>query len=222
MKRVDLNVDIGEGFPFDAELLLFATSANICCGVHAGDWDLTKETIGLALDAGARIGMHPGYPDRSSMGRAPLRFELAEEYEASLEAQCKRFFDFVPAAYFKPHGAFYNDSADHGHPSWPMLQRLVREYRIPAMGLPGTAHEGLRPAFYAEGFADRAYTADGRLVSRSQPGAVLDSPAEVRAQAVRLARSVDTICIHGDTPDCLAFAEQVFAALVDAGYEVGS
>lgn len=222
MKRIDLNVDVGEGFDFDADLLLFATSANICCGAHAGSWDLTQETIGLALDAHVRIGMHPGYPDRASMGRAPFDPVQAEAYAASVDRQVEQFFNFVPAAYMKPHGAFYNESADAGHPAWRIAHEAAMRFQLPILGLPGTAHERLSPLFIAEGFVDRGYDASGRLLPRSAPGAVLQSLAEIRVQALRLAPLVDSLCLHGDTPGCVEIAEFVVKVLTEAGYEVGA
>lgn len=221
MKGIDLNVDIGEGFDFDADLLLYASSANICCGVHAGSWAKTQETIGLALDSGVRIGMHPGYPDRDSMGRLPLPVGRKREYRDSILKQAETFFNFVPPAYIKPHGAFYTESQVEGTPAFEILFELVKEFGLPVMGLRGTAHEKL-PEMIAEGFADRAYTPQGTLVNRGEPGALIASLSEVREQALSLAHRVESICIHGDTPYCVELAEAVYSALLDSGFEVTS
>jgi UPF0271 protein len=220
VKSIDLNVDIGEGFAFDSDLLLFATSANICCGVHAGSWELTQETIGLALDMGARIGMHPGYEDRAAMGRTSMSPAEFGKQAAAIAAQIEQFFNFVPAAYLKPHGALYHDSMDGAHPSWAVLESSLIRFQMPILGFPGTAHERLGIAFESEGFADRAYTKEGRLRPRSESGAVLCEPEDVRCQVLRIAPNVDSICLHGDTPDCLNFAELVFKTLSDAQYTI--
>jgi len=225
LKRVDLNVDIGEGFPYDADLLHFATSANVCAGEHSGSWDLTMATIQRCLEAGVRIGMHPGYPDRAGMGRVSLPDGLEDAYAESVARQVERFYFFVPAAYLKPHGALYNDAAGDGA-AGPAARRMIegacRRFRLPLMGLPGTPMEGIAAAgFIREGFADRAYRPDGRLVPRSEAGAVLSSEVEVKRQTLALAERVDSICLHGDTPGCVGFAERVYATLVDAGFEVG-
>lgn len=217
-------MDIGEGFAFDADLLKLATSANVCCGEYAGSWETTQETIGRCLDAGVRIGMHPGYPDREHMGRRTLHPIDAAEWGESVAAQVERFFFFVPAAYLKPHGALYNDAVN-----LPVAQAIAegacRRFRLPLMGLPGTAHERIAQSagvpFIREGFADRAYRPEGTLVPRSEPGAVLHDHKTIREQVLRLADRVDSICLHGDTPGCVEFAELVFGTLVDAGYEVG-
>ncbi len=217
--RRDLNVDIGEGFPHDAALLEFATSANVCCGVHAGSWDLTLETIELCRSRGTRIGVHPGYPNREVMGRVHPDLPPAE-IEASLRDQVLRFTKACSPAYIKPHGAWYNELLEPvgGFEARRIAQEIALEYELPLMVLPAVP---LGVAMIREGFADRAYEPDGSLRKRSLPGAVLHDPADVAYQVRRLAKTVDSICLHGDTPDALMFAELVTKTLRDAGYEVG-
>lgn len=225
MPRIDLNVDIGEGFANDEALLEFATSANVCCGEHAGSWDLTLLTIDLCRRKGIRIGMHPGYADREGMGRRSPGASEVPGLRRSLLGQAHEFMQAYPAAYVKPHGAWYNQIMDRAtlgrfDPASPLVA-IVKVHRIPAMVLP--IFGGLpKKWIIREGFADRAYQPDGRLVPRSEPGAVLCEAGQVREQVLRIAPIVDSICLHGDTPDCLSFAELVFKTLVDAGYEVGA
>jgi UPF0271 protein len=127
-------------------------------------------------------------------------------------------------AYIKPHGAFYNESA---HPSeWcGVLMELLARFELPLMGLPGTEHERVARSagveFIREGFADRAYQPSGRLIPRSQAGAMLTDPDEVRHQIRWLTSKVDSICVHGDEPDSVRVAKLVREVLEDAGYEVG-
>lgn len=220
MRRIDLNVDIGEGFPNDAALLEFATSANVCCGAHAGSWELTLATIDLCLTRGVRVGAHPGYPNREAMGRVHPALTPGE-IEASLRTQLIGFVSACWPAYLKPHGAWYNEllSPVGGFEALGVANALARELDLPLMVLPIVETRGAK---IREGFADRAYEPDGSLRPRSSPGAVLEDPAEVRAQVLRLAESVDSICLHGDTPDALAFAELVTKTLRDAAYEVGA
>lgn len=250
MKSIDLNVDIGEGFAHDSELLSFATSANVCCGIHAGSPELTAFTVDLCRAKGIRVGAHPGYPDRPSMGRRPIDVEHQRAWLDSVLMQIKEFCTLYPTAYIKPHGAFYNDTAQpiqagwdglpnhptasspyeaQGHalsltPGTGMLIMALRIAKVKLMGLPGTMHEPIAAragvSFLREGFADRLYRPDGTLTPRSEPGAVLDSAEHVGAQVLRLAPEVDSICLHGDTPDCLDFAELIYKTLLDAGYEV--
>lgn len=236
MKKVDLNVDIGEGFPYDRELLQFATSANVCCGEHAGNWELTQATVELCHLKGTRLGMHPGFPDRESMGRHVPK-QLPSEWADSLTMQFARFVEQFTAAYIKPHGAWYQILSDANVVPTSMrdaqltgycsgiLFGMVAEASLAAMLLPSSsAFKAMKTggtSVIAEGFADRAYRPDGTLVPRSEPGAVLEDPDQIKAQVLRLAKEVDSICLHGDTPNCLEFAEMVTKTLLDHGYEVG-
>lgn len=251
-RKIDLNVDIGEGFGFDAELLRYASSANVCCGVHAGSRELTLETINLCQRSRVRVGVHPGYPDRATMGRAPLPVAEQRIYLKSIFDQVREFLNLARPAYLKPHGGFYNDTAQVLPPDWEQVHRrtatvsqyeaggvflaefpgmqslmmLLRINKLPLLGLDGTAHRAIatraRQNFIREGFADRRYTANGTLVPRSLPGAVITSTDEIREQVLRLAPHVDSICLHGDTPDCLEFCELITKTLLDAGYGVGA
>jgi UPF0271 protein len=218
--QIDLNIDIGEGFEFDEQLLVFASSANICCGAHAGSWELTQHTIGKAIDAGVRIGIHPGYPDRDTMGRKSVPHDDLERAFDSLRHQVELFFNFVPAAYLKPHGAFYGDSQNMSHPAFELLQELCRTYQLPLLGYPRTAHESASAIFIVEGFADRKLDTNGNLVPRTIKGAVLSDSTEIALQAVELADAVDSICLHGDNLGCVEHAAEVVRALLESGYEV--
>jgi UPF0271 protein len=227
MKRIDLNVDIGEGFPFDEQLLEIATSANVCCGEHAGDWGLTVRTMNLCVARAVRLGIHPGYPDRPTMGRKGIPEDpfVSEKWAWSVQDQVMRFRSDAQAAYIKPHGGFYNDSAaDADGIAGLALQSVLSITGYPLMGLPGTGHAviAIRAGvpMIREGFADRAYETDGTLVPRDRAGAVLADPEAIQKQALKLAESVDSICLHGDNPDCVSFAQSVRTALEVAGFEV--
>ncbi len=251
-KTIDLNVDIGEGYPFDRDLLRFASSANICCGVHAGSAELTAATVDLCRRERVRVGAHPGYPDRQSMGRRPIEEGQEREYLSSVFDQVKSFVALAQPAYLKPHGAFYNDTAvvlpenwqfkmrtpnavspyDMGglflaqYPGIQSLSMILRVYKLRLMGLPSTAHvqaaERGGQSLIEEGFADRAYTEQGTLVPRGEEGAVHHDPKLIREQVLRLAPVVESICLHGDTPHCVKFAELVYKTLIDGGYGIGS
>ena len=249
-RPIDLNVDIGEGFAFDRELLNFATSANVCCGAHAGDFEHTKETVALCREKRIRVGIHPGYPDRESMGRLPITPDTERTFLASIFEQVQRFPREYPPSYLKPHGGFYNDTAivlpsnwemgikGNRYPSryeaggaylaqYPGIQSLImllRVQKLPLLGLPGTAHAQAAgragQKFAREGFADRAYRADGTLVPRSEPNAIHTNSDQIREQVIQLAPNVDSICLHGDGDHCLEFAELVYRTLTDQGFEV--
>ena len=250
-RMIDLNVDIGEGFPHDVELLKVATSANVCCGVHAGDEKLTAEAVARCRQHEVRIGAHPGYPDRNTMGRGPMGAGQVREYLGSLFSQVEWFVNSFGAAYLKPHGAFYNETAlvlpadwetsmrrqplatryENGglflaeHPGMQSLMMMLRINKLPLMGLERTAHKILAERagqrLFREGFADRAYLPDGTLMPRSEPGSVLTDEVSVRAQVEFLAPFVDSICLHGDGEHCVEFAHLVKDELLSLGYEVG-
>ncbi|MGE0001357.1 MAG: 5-oxoprolinase subunit PxpA [Fimbriimonadaceae bacterium] len=221
MRRIDLNVDLGEGCPNDDALLALASSANVCAGAHAGSPARTHKTIALAQSLGVTIGAHPGFPDPGQMGRSPWPLVRLEEAEASLNDQLDSMIGF--ARYLKPHGAFYNQSASEA--AWSeLLARLASRGGFPLYGLPGTLHERAAERadvrFVPEGFAERGYLVDGRLVPRGEAGATIETPQAAARQAVSLAARVETICVHGDRPDSVAVLHAVREAVIEAGYEV--
>jgi UPF0271 protein len=229
--RVDLNADLGESWDGwrsgdDRLLLDVMTSANVCCGAYAGDDDLMRVTCEAAVERGVAIGAQVGYPDREGFGRVFVdmtpadltrevvrQVELLDEIAASVGAT---------VTYVKPHGALYNAIVDHDAQARAVVDGMLSLDRpLPLLGLPGSRVLDLADAAglptVREGFADRAYTSDGRLVPRSEPGAVLHAPSEVAAQAVSLLGRVDSICVHSDSPGALELARAVRRALTDAG-----
>ena len=183
------------------------------------------------------------------MGRDPIPPGEQKRYLDSVYVQMQWMNAVHRADYLKPHGAFYNDTAvvlpegwrtqndaptPYGqegiflaqHPGVQFLMMLLRVYKLPLMGLDRTAHAEIArrasKGFLREGFADRVVRDDGTLMPRDRPGAVLTDPERVAAQALRIAPNVDSICLHGDGPDALVFAERVRRTLEDAGYEIGA
>lgn len=211
MKRIDLNVDIGEGFAYDEVLMRFASSVNVCDGHYAGHRELTEATYHRARAKGLRVGLHPGFPDRASMGRAlpgNVRPSLLDHVPPLLEAFA---WDYV-----KPHGALYNSLTEET-PDAALVQ-AISAWGKPLMLLAGF-DLGL-PQVIREGFADRAYLPDGRLMPRTSPGAVLTEAQEVALQVLEIAPRVDSICLHGDGEHALEFAELVTKTLFEAGYTI--
>lgn len=226
---IDLNADLGEGGSYDAELLAVVSSCNIACGGHAGDRTSMAATVAAALANGVAIGAHPSYPDAEGFGRRSrylggdaLRLSLIEQIE-SLRTIVEE--QGAAVSHVKPHGALYHDVvSDHD------LAELVVGAVIKAapganvVGMSGSelqtvaANHSLR--FIAEAFIDRAYRDDGRLVPRSEAGAVHESLEIIVGQAVSLSSSADTLCIHGDTPGCVAAARAVRDALEKQGVEI--
>ena len=243
MASIDLNADLGEGDPYDAELLSIVSSCNIACGGHAGDEESMKTTIELALDNGVAIGAHPSYPDREGFGRRS-GFMAASVLAEPLREQLRNFNDVAAGlgavvSHVKPHGALYNDAAND-----EALAEVVAETvadmpgHCALVGQPSSALERAAQAqgilFIAEAFVDRAYLADGRLVPRSESGAVYDDPEAMAAQAIALAVTqrvtsidaqsievrADTLCIHGDTPNAPDAARAVRDALEARGVTI--
>lgn len=244
MSRLLLNCDIGESFGawrmgLDAEVMPFIDCANIACGFHASDPVTMRRTVALAVAHGVRIGAHPAYPDlvgfgRRSMACSPEEVENMLLYQiGALDGICRAESSRV--SYVKPHGALYNDMMRN-----PDLLRAVMhaiaayDRQLPLMLMStrdntvaeSLAREiGITPWF--EVFADRAYDSAGRLVSRTQPGAVHHDAETITAQALALARGeplvasdgsplplrADTLCVHGDNAGSVAAVQRIRDAL---------
>lgn len=229
MPTIDLNADLGEGDPYDAELLKIVSSCNIACGGHAGDEVSMRVTIASAIANGVAIGAHPSYPDRDGFGRRggylagdELRTSLIRQIRALIAVAAK--LGATPA-HVKPHGALYNDAVNNRELA-DVIANAVFE-TMPGAALVGLPNSELQNAaehgalkFVAEGFVDRAYRGDGQLVPRSVPGAVHDSLELVLPQAVSLVGKVDTLCIHGDTPGAADVAKAVREELEKLGVTI--
>ncbi|HEY7009168.1 MAG TPA: 5-oxoprolinase subunit PxpA [Jatrophihabitantaceae bacterium] len=236
--RIDLNADLGEGFGAwtlgdDDALLDVITSANVACGFHAGDPRTMQRVCARAHTRGVAIGAQVGYRDLAGFGRR--RIDVApDDLSADVLYQLGALDAFARVAgtrvrYVKPHGALYNTAADDEAQAGAVAGAVARyDAGLPLLGLPSSALESAaRRAgipFVAEAFADRAYTPDGRLVPRTEPGAVHSDEATVVAQAVRFATEghAASVCLHGDTPGAVALARAVRAALEGRGVTLAS
>jgi len=248
--QIDINCDMGESFgawPMgaDEQVMPHITSANIACGAHAGDPAVMRRTVRLARDAGVAVGAHPGFADLQGFGRREMQMP-PQEVEDSVLAQIGALAAIARAEHtalrhVKAHGALYNMAA-RSRPLADAIARAIAAFdpSLIMFGLPGSPmidagrDAGLRVA--SEGFADRAYQADGSLTARSQPGAVIHDPDAVVSRAVRMVRDgvvltasgqeiplrIDTICVHGDTPGAHELTRRIRAALAAAGIAVRS
>ncbi|NVO86822.1 LamB/YcsF family protein [Hymenobacter terrestris] len=245
---IDLNCDLGESFGAyslgqDEAILPLITSANIACGYHAGDPAVMKHTVRRALHHGVALGAHPGLPDLVGFGRREMAISPEEAYDMTVY-QIGALLAFVRAEggtlhHVKPHGALYNMAAVNPALAEALAEavyRVVPEaclYGLAGSALPRAAEKlGLRTAH--EVFADRSYQPDGTLTPRRQPGALLTDPAEGEAQVLRMVREgrvraqsgedvvirADTVCLHGDGPHALEFAQRLRAALAAADVTV--
>ena len=217
---MNLNSDLGEEAPAEAEILPQIDSANVCCGAHAGSLTTTLETVRRCRALGVEVGAHPGYDDRANYGRLEVPLS-PEEIEPLLRYQVGALAAVARLGYIKAHGALYHRcQADPA--AAEALARVARDFGVGVLGQPGfeilAAARRLGVPAHREGYADRAYLPDGRLMPRSQAGAVL-GPDQAAEQALRLARSgdYDTVCIHGDSPGAAGVASSVRDALRQAG-----
>ena len=243
--QVDLNSDLGEAYGIwalgdDLALLDIVTSANIACGFHAGDPRTMERTVAAAAERGVALGAQVSYPDLVGFGRRPMEVAPAD-LTADVLYQLGALEAFARVAgtrvrYLKPHGALYNRTVvDEVQARAVVEAARLYDRSLPVLTLPGgalarAAHEAGVPVV-AEGFADRAYTAQGHLVPRGEPGAVLADEAEVVPRAVRMVTEgrvaahgggdvevrVASLCLHGDTAGAVLLARAVREGLQAAG-----
>lgn len=228
----------------DAALLKVVSSANIACGFHAGDPSVLLATCREAVARGVQIGAHVAYRDLAGFGRSFIDLPADQLHAdvlyqlAAIEGVARTVGGTV--GYVKPHGALYNTIVHHEQQAEAVVSALVefsarRSEPLALLGLPGSVvlakaeQAGVRPV--REAFCDRAYNPDGTLVSRRTQGAVLHDPKTVAERMVHLvitgeltaidgstvAIEADSLCVHGDSPGAVAMAEQVRAALGEAG-----
>jgi UPF0271 protein len=220
-----LNIDAGE-YPDEPEGLYgVAHIVNIACGGHAGDEGSMDRVLFACTRFGTKAGAHPSYADRAGFGRTEVTMS-ASAVEAMVAEQVGRLAVRAKGigqkvSYVKPHGALY-----HAANRAPELARAVVLGSVLALGRSFTligppggelqrAAGEARVAYAREGFADRGTRSDGSLVPRGEPGAMITDPARARALARQLALSgtVDTVCVHGDTPGAMLIGHAARTAL---------
>ncbi|MDD4364262.1 MAG: LamB/YcsF family protein [Synergistales bacterium] len=247
MNVIDLNSDLGESFGAwtmgnDSAVLRYVSSANVACGFHAGDPQVMLATARSAKAAGVTVGAHPGYPDLVGFGRRNLSASPDEAYAFTLyqigamDAVCHSLG--LALQHVKPHGALYNQAAKDSALA-RAIARAVRDVGgLILMGLAGScmaaaaAEAGI--PFAAEAFADRAYRADGTLLPRREPGAVIHDVNEAVNRVVRMAtegvvEAVDgsiisfrphSICLHGDNAEAVEMAREIRKGLETSGVTI--
>ena len=245
---VDLNCDLGESFGAyeignDAEVIRYISSANVACAFHAGDPRVMQRTVALAKKYGVAVGAHVGYPDLVGFGRREMSLS-GEELKTdilyqigALAAFCRA--EHVPLRHVKPHGAMYNMANKDARLARAITEAVAAfDPNLLVFAQPGSqlaqaaGNAGLRVIH--EVFADRAYQADGSLVSRSVPGAVIKDPGEVvkrvldmvlrrkvgTIDGLEIALDAETICVHGDNPGALALVVAIREQLQAAGVKI--
>ncbi|RZI77077.1 MAG: 5-oxoprolinase subunit PxpA [Variovorax sp.] len=241
--QIDLNADLGEGCDNDEALLALVSSANIACGWHAGDAKTMRQCVRWAIDNGVAIGAHPSFPDRENFGRSEMNLPV-DEVIAGMLYQIGALAAIVKAeggrlAHVKPHGALYNQAVKDPALAGALCEAVRRfDPSLKFFGLAGSGmieaatRAGLQPV--EEVFADRAYNADGSLVSRKLPGALIESDAQAIAQTLSLVRdhrvtaidgstvavNAQSVCLHGDGAHALEFAQRIRERLASEGISV--
>lgn len=244
MRAIDLNSDLGESFGAwsmgdDAAMLDVVTSANIACGFHAGDSAGILRTLKAAAAKNVTIGAHVAYPDKVGFGRRNMDL-ASDELTADVIYQIGALQGLAKAAgtsvrYVKPHGALYNTIAHDRRQALAVIEAIrAIDPTLVLVALAGSdlielaRNEGLQCV--AEAFADRAYTPQGTLVSRREPGAVLHDPQQVAQRMLRLVEDgtleaidgsrtrieADSICVHGDSPAAVEMARELRRVLEQA------
>jgi UPF0271 protein len=243
MPRVDLNCDLGEGAGHDAELMPLITSANIACGIHAGDGGTMRATVELAVRHRVAIGAHPSLNDRANFGRTELPVSPAEVHLLVLTQT--RLLQIIAkqcgaqVVHVKPHGALYNMAARDAVLAAAVAGAVREAGRdLILFGLSGSRliaagqAAGLRVAH--EVFADRTYRADGSLTPRTEPGAVIGEAAAAVAQVRQMVAegvvratddslvpiTADTVCLHGDGANAVFFAMRLRSELKKVDVEL--
>ena len=248
MPHIDLNADLGEGFGVwrmgdDAAMLGVVTSANIACGFHAGDPDIMVRSFRAAKEAGVAVGAHVAFPDLAGFGRraiglSPDQIEHSVAYQIGAAQALARWADH-PITYVKAHGALAN-LAERDLAIAEAIARAVAKVDASltllaiARSAQAEAAAGARLPVAHEIFADRAYTEEGRLAPRAEPGAVIDDVALIIARVAKmlehgalltrggalLSTKIDSVCVHGDTPRAVEIARELRRALEAAGWRL--
>jgi UPF0271 protein len=249
-KTIDLNCDMGESYGAwkmgaDAGVMPYISSANIACGFHAGDPATIRQTVKLAVDAGVAVGAHPSLPDLMGFGRRAMKISPQDMYDLVVyQAGAVEAFARAAGAklhHVKCHGALYNMAANDEGLSEAMIRavkdlgsgvilyalsesknfQLAKKTNVPVAG---------------EVFADRGYMDDGSLAPRGQPGAMIEDAAQSVKQVLgmieggyvtslagkRVPVSPDTLCIHGDQPGAVTFAQTLRATFKEKGISVAA
>lgn len=235
---IDVNADLGEGAPHDRELLCLVSSANIACGFHAGDAQTMLQSVRWAKEYGVAIGAHPSFPDRENFGRSAMQLPAETLYAQMVyqlgALQAIALAEGTRMVHVKPHGMLYNQAARE-----PMLAEVIAravkavDPTLRLVGLAGSelirAGERLGLATRQEAFADRGYRADGSLIPRGEPGAMIESDEQALAQSLALVQrgevqtpegewvkvQADTLCLHGDNEHALVYARRLLACFAE-------
>ncbi|BFU59702.1 MULTISPECIES: 5-oxoprolinase subunit PxpA [Rodentibacter] len=245
MQHVDLNVDLAEGCGNDEVLLQLVSSANVACGLHAGDYQEMNKAIRWAKANQVAVGAHPSFPDRANFGRtemqlAPDDLQACLRYQlGAIKALCDA--EGVKLAYVKPHGALYNQAAKDAELA-TLIVKTIKAFdpNLKLMALSGSLPiqiaQDLGLGTISEVFADRHYLADGSLVPRSRADALVKDEDEAIRQVLQMVKTgtaqsvegqmipvnAESICLHGDGEHAVDFAKRIVASLRSQNIQIMS
>ena len=234
---------MGEGIGNDESIMPFISSANIACGYHAGNEEIMKQTIELAIKNRVVIGAHPSFFDKENFGRTEKNLAVDEIYDLVI-LQLRTIDKIMQKSsqklhHVKPHGALYNMSAKD-----PLIAKAIAQAikdfddDLILFGLSGSYSVSEAKAIDLktanEVFADRTYQNDGSLTQRSLPNALIDDVEKSVQQALKMITEkkvtsvngknvsiiADTICIHGDGKNAVEFARQIFQSLTQNSIDI--
>ena len=243
--KVDLNADVAEGCGQDDKLMTIVSSANVCCGLHAGSYAEILKTLQLAKKNNVRVGAHPSLDDRENFGRTDQVLD-EEGYRALMRYQLgatKALCDLVgvPLEYVKPHGALYNQAAANESLADILVSEIKNfDSNLKVMGLSGgylvksAKNHGLE--VISEVFADRNYEKDGSLVSRSKDNALITDTDEATNHVLQMITEgfvtsvcgekvpvdAQSVCLHGDGEHAILFAQEIKKQLELKGIEISA
>ncbi|ANI28495.1 LamB/YcsF family protein [Yersinia entomophaga] len=243
--KVDLNADLGEGCANDRELLQLVSSANIACGFHAGDAEIMRQSVRWALEFRVAIGAHPSFPDRENFGRTAMQLPPETVY-AQVIYQLGALAAIVRAEggrmqHVKPHGMLYNQAAKDPQLADAIAQAVKAvDSNLRLVGLAGSelilAGQRAGLSTRQEVFADRRYQADGSLVPRNEPDALIESDELALSQTLEMVQQrrvqsrdgiwvpvqADTVCVHGDGAHALAFARRLYDSFIQKNISISA
>ncbi|MCO7127179.1 LamB/YcsF family protein [Sporolactobacillus shoreicorticis] len=250
MDQVDLNCDLGESFGHyvignDEQVLPLISSANVACGFHAGDFSEMHRTVSRAKKNGVAIGAHPGLPDLEGFGRREMKVTPSEVYDmivyqvGALQAVAKA--QNVSVNHVKPHGALYHMASDQEEYAKAVVQAVADvNPDLLLFGMDGTfltaAGEKAGLHVIYEAYADRTYQPDGSLTPRSLPNALITNTDQALKQVMQMLQEgtvttpvgektkvrAETICVHGDGTEALAFVATIRKELQRCGIKIGA
>jgi len=232
-----INCDMGESFGLyrigdDSGLMPLIDIANVACGFHASDFNHMRSTVKLAKANGVKVGAHPSLPDLQGFGRREMKIGR-EELANCLIYQIGALKGFLEAEgmslnHIKPHGSLYGMAA-RDEATANAICDAADVFKVPLLGMVGTLHESVYPArghtFVAEFYADLDYDDDGRLIiTREHDAKDPDQAAAKCRRAIQEGKvssvggrdivvGAATICVHSDTPNAVAIASAVRAAV---------